>query len=405
MGYTKAALKGISWMGTLRVSTRGLAFLRLAILTRLLTPSQFGTFGIASLVLGFVEILTETGINIFLIQEGAKIEKYINTAWIVSIIRGVLITILICITAPFVTTFFDSTDTLPLLLLISLVPLIRGFINPAIIQFQKELQFNREFWFRFSLFAIDSFVAIVLALLTRDAASFVWGFIASGIVEVFASFLLVRPRPRFVFSFKDLRYVINRGKWMTLAGIFEYLFQHVDDMVVGKILGTGSLGLYQVGYKISTLPISEIADVISRVTFPVYVRISQDRQRLVRGFLRTTFAIFLITIPFGILLTIFGEPLVRIFLGEQWMPVVPALKVLALFGTVRALSNSSAALFLALKRQDIVALLSFLSFAVLAVIIVPLVQTGGIVGAGFAALLSSVIVILAVVYYLFKILA
>ena len=95
MGYFKDTLRGVSWMGGLRLSTRVIAFAKIAILARILTPAQFGLFGIALLVLALLENLTETGINIFLIQEKAKLEKYNDTVWLVSIIRGTLISLTI----------------------------------------------------------------------------------------------------------------------------------------------------------------------------------------------------------------------------------------------------------------------------------------------------------------------
>jgi len=93
-------------MGGLRVSTRLLAFVKIAILARILTPSQFGLFGIALLVLAFLETMTESGINIFLIQEKAKLERYNDTAWLVSIFRGLLISLIIFLSADAISSFF-----------------------------------------------------------------------------------------------------------------------------------------------------------------------------------------------------------------------------------------------------------------------------------------------------------
>ena len=91
MGYTKDAIRGISWIGFFRIATRGISYVRIVILARILTPSQFGAVDIALLTLSITEIFTETGINIFLYQQKEKIDKYINTAWVVSIVRGLFI--------------------------------------------------------------------------------------------------------------------------------------------------------------------------------------------------------------------------------------------------------------------------------------------------------------------------
>jgi O-antigen/teichoic acid export membrane protein len=144
MGYFKDALKGISWMTALEGLTKAVAVLKIAVLARILTPSQFGSYGIALLVLGFLEVLTETGINVFLIQEKDEIQKYLDSAWVVSIIRGILVSLLIIFTVPFVTHFFKTPEVTTLLYLISAVAFIRGFINPMEVTFQKELKFMKQ---------------------------------------------------------------------------------------------------------------------------------------------------------------------------------------------------------------------------------------------------------------------
>jgi len=94
MGYFKDAVKGLSWMTAFRVLYRLIGVARIAIIAHILTPFSLGVFGIVTIVLGFLEIITETGINIFLIQEKDDINGYINTAWVVSIVRGLLISLL-----------------------------------------------------------------------------------------------------------------------------------------------------------------------------------------------------------------------------------------------------------------------------------------------------------------------
>lgn len=404
MGYTKDAIKGISWVGLLRITTRFLAFVRIAILARILTPSQFGLFGIASLVLALIEIITETGINVFLIQENRKVESYISTAWIVSIVRGIFVALLLFVLSPIIASFFNAPEALQLLMLISLVPLVRGFINPSIALLQKDLLFDKEFFLRFFIFFIDATIAVLVTFLTLSPVGIIWGLIVGAIAEVYLSFVMISPRPQFRFELPKVIEVIHRGKWITASGIFNYLFHNIDDIIVGKILGTSALGLYQVGYRISTLPISEVADVISRVTFPVYVKIINDKKRLARAFFKTTSLVTLLTIPFGVVLFLFPEIIVRILLGEQWVQAALTIKILALFGVTRAISGSASALYLAAKKQVYVTVVTCVSLAVLLFSIFLLIHLYGIVGAAMSVLIGSIAPVPLFIYYTRKVL-
>lgn len=391
-------------MGGLRATTRIFAFAKIAILARILSPSQFGLFGIALLVLSLLETLTETGINIFLIQEKAELEKYNDTAWFVSIIRGALISVLIFLGAKLIVIFFNSSDAYNLLLLISLVPLLRGFINPSIVKYQKELKFNKEFLLKASIYTLDAAVAILLALITRSASSLVWGMIVGVVFEVAVSHLFVRPRPKLSYDKAKLNKVVSRGKWITMAGIFEYLFREGDDIVVGRLLNTTALGIYQVAYKISTLPITEVADTVIKVTLPVYVKISEEKVRLRKAFTKTMLVVLAITLPFGLILFLFSKEVVLLLLGPNWLSAVSVLKILAGFGVIRALTITTHPLFLSVKKQNYLTATTLVGIFGLAVTIIPLVRSYGIEGAGLSALIGSILAIPLYIYYTLHIL-
>jgi lipopolysaccharide exporter len=391
-------------MGLLRGSTRAIGFIKIAILARLLTPVQFGIYGVAALVLAFLEVLTETGINVFLVQEEGDIEDYLNTAWLVSIVRGTLISLLIILFTPLIILFFNSPEAKDILYLISIVPFLRGFINPAIIKFQKNLEFNKVFLFQFSMLSIDGLVAVIVAILTKSPVSLVWGLTAGVIVEILASFIFIKPTPKFKFKSTKIKKVVNRGKWMTLAGIFNYVFHQGDDIIVGKLMNIQNLGVYQIAYKISTLPIYESSEVFSKVTFPIYTKIFNDKLRLRKAFFRILIVISLFVIPFGAALFFFPHIIVSIVLGQKWMAAVGVVKVLAVFGVIRSISATTSPLFLAAKKQEYVTLVTLLSITGLGLTIIPFVLQWGVVGAAYSAIIGSLFSLPAMIYYAYKIL-
>lgn len=403
MGYLKDTIKGVSWVGAYRASSRLIAFVKTAIIARILLPAQFGIFGIAGLVLTLLETLTETGINIFLVQEEDDVDSYINTAWVVSIVRGVLIALAMIFLTPFIVSFFRVPEAKNILFLTSLVPLLRGFINPATAKFQKELMFDKEFRFKLPIYIIESVVAVALAFLTHEASSFIWGMIAGATIEILLSFIIVRPVPRFSFEAIKIKRVVDRGKWITAFGAFDYLFQNLDDFTVGKLLGKSPLGFYQVAYKISSLPISEVANVFSRVTFPIFRKISKDKKRLKKAFIKTTLGTSALVIPFGAVIFLFSKQIVLILLGNNWLAAVPVLKVLSLYGVIRGVFYPMMAVFLALQKQQYVTLVTLVGILGLGLSIVPLVNRFGIVGAGISTLVGSLATAPIIVYYLFKI--
>lgn len=403
MGYTKEAIRGITFIGLIRIFTRILSFLKTIVIARILSPYEFGLFGIATLVLVFVEILTETGVNIFLVQKKGNIDKYIDTSWLVSIARGGIIAAFILLSSSIVSNFFNAPSSYNLLLLISLVPFLRGFINPSIVKFQKELKFSQEFYYRSSTFFIETLFAVFLVILTKSVEGLIWGMIIGVFYEIFISHFIVTPRPSLYFNFSLFKEVLGFGKWITASTIFNYFYQHGDDMAVGRILGPRSLGIYDMAYRISLIPITDIADVVFRVTFPVYVKISEDLSRLRRAFIRSLLLVILLVSPICAALFIFPNEIISLFLGNKWIEAAPVLQILALFGFVRAISVFSSTIFLSLEKQNITTLISLVGLLGLALTIVPFVLTWGIIGAAFSALFGTIVTIPVIFYNIYKI--
>jgi O-antigen/teichoic acid export membrane protein len=391
MGYSKTFKKGVSLTFGLRVVTRLIAIGKIIILARILSPVQFGIFGIASLLLSFLEILTEIGINVFLVQQKGDIKEYINAAFVISIARGIILSLLIILLAPFVASFFNAADAYSTILLISIVPFIRGFINPAIVSYQKDLLFQKEVSLRLFLFSIDAIITIFLALMTKSAQSFVWGLIISALCEVMLSYWLFSLKPKFELEFKKIKQVIRRGTWVTFTGIFAYFADNGGNIAVGRLVGTESLGIYQVAYKFSTLPISEITNVVNQVVFPIYTKFSDDLSRLSRAFIKVTAVTSIAAILLGGAIFLFAEQILLITLGSEWILALPVIKILAIYGILRTIFGGFSALFFSLGRQDYVAKMTFIRVLGLAILLVPMVSFYGMVGAGYAMLFSILV--------------
>lgn len=401
MGYKKDTLKGISWIGSLRLLTKAIGFLEAIILAHILVPEQFGAYGVALLGLGLLEVLTETGVNIVLIQE-KNIDDYVSSAWIVSIIRGCVISFLLFFASPLIAGFFHSPDSLSLLYLICIVPLLRGFINPSVVKFQKDLLFGKDFGYRTLILIVDTMVSITLTFILHSPVGIIVGLLAGVAIELILSFVIVSPRPQFKFRKGYIGTIFHRGKWITATTIFDYVFFNADNIVVGRMLGATSLGIYQLAYSLSVMPLTELSRVFVHVSFPIFTKLAADRSRLRVGFFKSTLLLFCLSIPYVAVLLLFPQLFVML-LGEKWATVASVLPVLAVLGLLRGLSGSSASLFLSERKQNYTTITSLVTIIGLMMTIIPLVQVYGIVGAATAALLGSLIAIPLYMLYIYRI--
>ena len=404
MGYSRRAVKGLGWVGFLQIASKGIIFVKYIIIARFLAPSELGLFGIAMLTVSFLQSITETGISAFLVHKDNS-EEYISSAWIVTIARGILLFLLAILLAYPISIFFNSPGSLSLILAASLIPLIGGFINPSSVKFQKNLDFNKQFFYRLSITLSDFFASVILIVFLKNAFALVLGLVISTFVEAGLSLLLISPRPKLIFEKKRITELFHFGKWLTLVVSTNYFSQQLDSIVVGKFLGPASLGIYQLAQNFSLQIMSDAGDVFSTVTFPLFSKIKSDIERTKRALYRI---LMLVSVLFGsmaIFLFTFSKELLSILVGAKWVSAGIPLRIFSLTGLIAAFMAIITSLFLAHGRQDITARIIIGRLIIMAIFIVPASLYFGIIGTSFVSFISYAAVLPVAIFGLRKLLA
>ncbi|MBW2310783.1 MAG: lipopolysaccharide biosynthesis protein [Deltaproteobacteria bacterium] len=388
---SKKIVRGGIWLLALRITSRGLGFIRTIILARLLAPSDFGLLGIAMLAIATLETFSQTGFQAALIQKKDNVESYLDTAWTVSAIRGIVLFLILFFCAPVVAKFFNSPQATLVIKVIAVSTLLSGFRNIGILFFQKELEFNKQFFYELSATLVDLTVAITLAFMLRNVWALVWGGLAANFVRLFMSYIIQPYRPRIRFEKEKFQELFSFGRWVLGSSILIFLITQGDDIFVGKMLGVTALGFYQMAYLISNLPATEITHVISQVTFPAYSRLQYDLQRLRAAYLDTLQLTAFISIPIAGGIFILAPEFTEIFLGDKWMPMVPAMQVLCIFGATRSFGATTGPLFHGVGKPKTLTNLAILQLLILSVIIYPLTKQWGLIGISVAVVIPNII--------------
>lgn len=386
-------MKGLGWIGLFRAAAKAIVFFKIVIAYRYLTPRDVGVLGLAMIALGLLEQLTETGVNIIIVKETKPLSYYIDTAYIVSIGRGVIIATVLFISAFFLPAFFNDPLLFPLMLVVAVIPLIKGFINPGVAQYQKDLKFEKDSLLRlFPIFA-DVVFSMLFVYFFRTALALLMGMIVSAFLEVIVSFVFVRPWPRpFIFK-KDVFYdIVSPGKWVNLAGIITFAEQNFDNIIVGKMLGSTALGYYQTAFNLSRSFIAEIGLTFSQVLLPIYGRLGADPSRLRSAVKRVFLPAALIMIVPIILLNIPAiQELLLVFLKEKWRPMLPLLPYLSVAAWFTGMNLLFNPLYLVKNKYKSLVALYGSNLGVLLLLLIAMIPQGGILAAAKAVLISRLL--------------
>ena len=384
-------IKGSFWILALRITNRGLGVIRTIILARLLLPEHFGVVGIAMLTISVLETFSQPGLGAALVQKKGRIENYLDTAWTVSVIRCLLIFSILYIISPYVAQFFDSPEAKFVIPVLGISVIIAGFRNIGVINFQKELDFRRQYIYEFSITLANLAVAIPAAYILKSVWALVLGAMAGSIARFIMSYVLHPYRPRLRLEKKKFVDLLSFGKWVFGSSMLFFLITQGDDIFLGKMLGVAALGIYQMAYMISNLPTTEITRVISHVTFPAYSQLQDDPHRFSDAYLKVLQLICLITLPLAAGIFILSDIFTTIFLGSNWLPIIPIINVLVWAGLTRAILDTTVPVFNAAGKPKLHTKWQLIGFIILALSIYPLAIIWGIVGISCSVLLSNLI--------------
>ena len=355
--------------------------LKVVILASLLPPEEFGLLGIGFLVLAVFEHFSQLGIDQALIQRReSRVDEYLDTTWVLQIARGALLTSVVFFLAPVAASWFGEPRATDVIRVLGFSPLILGLKNPAIVYFRKNLQFHRRFLQTLSGTVVNFCLAVALGVLLGNVWALVLGSIAGNVTSMLVSYLLHDYRPRPNFDLGRAKELIDYGKWVTATSVFQFLTRQGDDVFVGWFLGATPLAFYQMAYRFSNAPATELTSVVNSVAFPSLSGVQDDLRKLRAGYFRTLRLTTFLALPSAIGIAVVAPTFVRALLGPAWTSTIPIMQALAVWGAFRALDANNGPVYYTLTRPDIDMKLGILRLALIALFIYPAADRFGVLG-------------------------
>ncbi len=385
---SKQVAKGGIWSFALNITHRLLTLIRLVVLARLLAPDDFGLMGIALLFITALDKFSYMGFSAALIQKKGEVKEYLDIAWTSQVIRGLLLFGILIGSAPLVGVFFNAPKAIAIIRVIAFAEIFRGLTNIGIVFFRKELELNKQFIYKSCITVIDLLVSVVAALILRNAWALVYGLLAGQIVGCVMSYVIHPYRPVIRMDWSKFNELFNYGKWVLGYALTIFLATKADSFFVGKMLGVGALGFYQMAYRISNFVGHEIAEVISLVVFPTFSKLQENTEKLRKAFLHAFVLIAFISIPLSSGLILLGTDFTKLFLGEKWIPMILSMQIIAMSAPLSAIMRIFLPLFSGVGNPNLSFWMYFSRFSLMIIFLFPLTKNFGLVGAATSVLLG-----------------
>jgi PST family polysaccharide transporter len=314
----------------------------LVLLTRLLSPADFGLVGAALVVISFSLNFSQVGLGPAVVQRPTLEPRHISTAFVASTAFGFLVGAVIWLAAPLIAQFFHMPHLTPVVRWLALVFPISGIGTVPDSLLTRELRFrliaNRDVL----AYGLGyGGIGIALALLGWG----VWALVAAQLAQtIIRTAILLKASPPFLHArptWRSFLELMEYGVGQSAARLGVILANQVDNLVVGRWLGAVPLGLYSRAYQLMSVPTGLLGDVLDRVLFPTMARVQDDARRLGSAYLQGVAAMALVTLPAGVVAAVLAPSLITVAFGPRWEAMVPPFQVLTLGMIFRTSSRMS----------------------------------------------------------------
>lgn len=335
---------GAGWLFGYRWLERLLDFAAIVALARLLSPEDFGLVAIAASVATIIEGLSSFDVNKALIQARDDVRSLYDTAWTLSLLRGLLSAVCILLVVP----FLSDPRIAAVLSALSVVPLLNGLANPRFTMFERELVYSKLAILTLVAKVVSVTITLGIAVLYRSYWSLVAGLLAAAFTSMLLSYVLKPYRPR--LSFARSAEIFAFSGWLTLTSIVTTLSMETDKLIVGRLLGLADTGLYYMTQKVGVLPTRELVSPLQRILFPSFSALVKDKPRFRRVAGESINALATLSLPAGFGFALVANDFVPLALGDQWSAIVPLLMVLTPYLGLRATLSMTLPCVMALGR-------------------------------------------------------
>lgn len=320
----------VVWKG---LESGGAAFIQFVIqilLSRLLSPEDFGISSITSMFIFLLHNLLQNGFTKYLVQKQEVDDLDYSTTFVTSVVVSAGFGVVVFILAPLVGGFYQSDQLSTMLRIICVLAVVGSFsaIQNALVQ--RQLLFKQQFVASTISVVVSGGLAIYLAVHNFG----VWSIIAHQILTVILSSLslafLVRWRPSIRYS-KERFASLKAFVWpLFITNIWEWLFLNLRPLIIGRVYNTSILGYYNRANQFPVISMNIMSTAIQSVMLPVFAQ-RQSQLNVIHRLSQKLFSLTsFVYLPIMVGLALVSRPLIIILLTDKWLMAVPIMQILCI---------------------------------------------------------------------------
>lgn len=349
------------WTIGARLASRVMDFLTLLVLARFLGPADFGLVATAMTLILIVEAVLELPLSSALIRLPDITDRALSTAFTLGFLRGLMVAGLMAALSWPVAQLYGDERLIHLVIVLALAPAMRGLISPAMVLFEKALDFRRKSVLELLGKALAAVVAITFAITTGSYWAIAAGTVMTPAVMMLASYVMAPMRPRLTLA--DWPLFSDLVGWNFVSQTIAAVNWQIDRILLPRFIDVASFGRFAAANDISALPYQAIAAPAAAPLMAAFAS-AQEKDRLHDAYLSSSAGLILLLMPIFVFMAVLSGPVILVLLGPEWIEASPILAGLAVASLLSVPAIPMSPLVMVLGRSRSLAVRSGIEFAV-----------------------------------------
>ncbi len=322
------------------------------VLARLLSPEDYGLIGMATVVVGFVQLFKDLGLSAATVQKAKINHQQVSTLFWINLIISFAIALVVIALAPVVASFYDE----PLLRGITMALGITFIFSGLTVQHQALLQRQMQFTKLAKIEIISMLVGVIVSIAAARSGLGYWALvlmqIATTITNAITVWISCSWRPGLPSKDSAIKSMLAFGGNLTGFRLVNYFSRNLDNLLIGRYWGSQQLGLYAKAYQLVLLPIEQINSPVNSVALPALSRLQYEPEKYSRYYYKAILLITSLGMPVVGFLFAAADKVIILTLGEQWMGAVPIFRYLMPAAFMGTFNVAGGWVFQTLGRTD-----------------------------------------------------
>ncbi len=328
--FKKAFVSGVIYTSIAKYLGIFLSIIISAILARLLQPEDFGIVAVATVIIGFINLITDFGLGPAIVQNDTLSRNDLKHLFSFTVYVGLGASFFLFVLADSISHYYNDSNLIPIIRLLSLNVLFASINIVPNALLLKEKKFKLIAKRTLLMQALAGGIAIVSAFVGLGLYALVIQSILAAI-GIFIFNYILRPIPfGKCFSVYSLKKVFSFSIFQFLCSIITYINSTLDKLMVGKKIGLLDLGYYEKSYRLMRLPVMNLTYVFTPVMQPMFKEFKDDRHVMGEKYCILFKFLSIIGLPLSSFLYFEASDLICLFYGMNWLPAIRPFQLFSL---------------------------------------------------------------------------